>query len=496
MKSETVILWFRRDFRLEDNVALESALEAGRVVIPVFIWCPDEESPWQPIGAGRVWLHHSLEALDAALRKKGNRLLILKEQNYFDALVKLATEHKVGQIFANSIYEPIWLDKDKKLAHKLSKQDISLEVSPGMLLYDPFAIKTAQGNPFQVFTPYWRACLQRDSAPGNPIAAPAKIPALSHPPAGANLKDLNLLPKIKWDGGIVETWTPGLDGAKTALDLFIDNALRNYAETRNLPYEVGTSRLSPYLHFGEISPRRVWQEVSEHLQSTHALRRDSAKINGMKATNSGEVYLRELGWREFAHQVLCNFPNTPTKPLREDFAHFPFRKDPDALKAWRKGQTGYPIVDAGMRELWHTGWMHNRVRMIVASFLVKHLLLPWQDGARWFWDTLVDADLANNTMGWQWSAGCGADAAPYFRIFNPILQGEKFDPQGTYVRKWVPELAKLPDEFIHQPWEAPSLILHASKITLDENYPAPIVEHTKARQRALGALSKVRGKEL
>jgi deoxyribodipyrimidine photo-lyase len=291
-----------------------------------------------------------------------------------------------------------------------------------------------------------------------------------------------LQPTIDWAAGLRAAWTPGEAGAATTLDHFLDTGIAHYAPQRDHPARAGTSRLSPHLHFGEIGPRQLWHAV--HSRAAHD--RQPGVMRG------AERYLRELGWREFAHHLLVHFTHTPEASLRSRFDSFPWADDAAALRAWQKGRTGYPIVDAGMRELWETGWMHNRVRMIVASFLVKDLLLSWRSGAEWFWDTLVDADLANNTLGWQWTAGCGADAAPYFRIFNPVSQGQKFDPDGAYVRRWVPALAQLPPEWIHRPWEAPAPILAAAAVRLGDTYPPPIVDRRGARQRALSALASIK----
>jgi deoxyribodipyrimidine photo-lyase len=342
-------------------------------------------------------------------------------------------------------------------------------------------VKNKAGAPFQVFTPFWKHCLTLK------VDEPVRLRAGEMPtpvkwPSSVALEELGLLPAIRWDGGFGETWTPGEAGGRERLRRFAAGAMADYADRRNRPDVDGTSALSAHLHFGEIGPRQVWAAVEA-----------STKGSGVFPPNRGaQVFLSEVGWREFAFHLLFHFPHTPEAPLREDFAAFPWETNAEQLKAWQRGRTGYPIVDAGMRQLWATGWMHNRVRMIVASFLVKHLRISWQAGAAWFWDTLVDADLASNTLGWQWTAGCGADAAPYFRIFNPILQGLKFDPAGDYVRRWVPELAKLPAEFIHQPWEAPMDVLAGAGVTLGRDYPHPIVDHGEARVAALAALKSIR----
>jgi deoxyribodipyrimidine photo-lyase len=308
-------------------------------------------------------------------------------------------------------------------------------------------------------------------------SSPKKIPAPARWTASLELAELELEPKIDWAAGLRETWHPGEAGARRQLETFLEGHLEAYSADRDRPDHCGTSRLSPHLHFGEISARQVW----------HAAHKASAGN-----PQAAEPYLRQLAWREFAHHLLFHYPATPGEALRGEFRRFPWRMDAKGLKAWTGGKTGYPLVDAGMSELWHTGWMHNRVRMVAASLLVKDLLIPWQEGAAWFWDTLVDADLANNTLGWQWCAGCGADAAPYFRIFNPVLQGEKFDPRGEYVRRWIPELARVPDEWIHKPWQTPGLVLAEAGIELGKQYPAPIVAHEAARQRALAAFARMR----
>jgi deoxyribodipyrimidine photo-lyase len=352
------------------------------------------------------------------------------------------------------------------------------------LLFEPWTITNKSGRPFQVFTPFWRHCL----ALGEPLEPTPSARALSVPgrwPKAEPLASLELEPRVGWTEGMRSAWQPGEAGAAENLRRFCESAFPDYGEQRNRPDVPGTSRLSPHLHFGEIGPRQIW-----HALQTFADQR-SLPVTAWRNSQ----FLAEVGWREFAHHLLFHFPHTPAAPLRPEFARFPWRKDPAWLRAWQRGRTGYPVVDAGMRELWSTGWMHNRVRMIVASFLVKDLLLDWRDGARWFWDTLVDADLASNTLGWQWTAGCGADAAPYFRVFNPVGQGEKYDPNGDYVRRWVPELARLPANWIHRPWEAPADVLARAQITLDGDYPRPILNHAIAREVALEAFAKLKATE-
>jgi deoxyribodipyrimidine photo-lyase len=478
MKS-VAILWQRLDFRLADNLALAAAIQHGTVV-PVYIHAPEEEAPWSPGGASLWWLHQSLEAHDAALRQAGVRLVIRRGPT-LATLRALVKETGARAVFWNRRYEPAVTARDTQIKTALRADGLVAESFNGALLHEPWTIQNQSGKPFQVFTPFWKNCLTKPD-PGEPLPAPKSLPAPERWPQSLALEELELEPKIKWAEGLRAAWQPGEAGAAKMLKSFLASAFVDYTDKRNRPDLRGTSRLSPHLHFGEISPRQIWHGV-----------RQSAEKNRATTWRTSR-FLAEVGWREFAHHLLHHFPHTPTEPLREDFKKFPWRKDAAFLKAWQRGQTGYPIVDAGMRELWTTGWMHNRVRMIVASFLVKDLLLSWRDGAKWFWDTLVDADLAQNTLGWQWTAGCGADAAPYFRVFNPVSQGEKFDPRGDYVRKWCPELTRLPDEWLHQPDQAPAEVLARAGVMLGKNYPAPIVSHAIAREVALEAFAKLKGK--
>jgi deoxyribodipyrimidine photo-lyase len=474
----TTIVWFRHDLRLDDNPALVAAAARGTVV-PVFVWSPDEEAPWQPGAASRWWLHRSLEKLSAALAKAGAPLVI-RRGAALDALRKLAREVAATHVVWNRRYEPAVVSRDTAIKKALAADGLAVESFNGGLLYEPAHVATKEGRPYQVFTPFWRSLLARDE-PATPVAGPRKLVPAPQPAKGVALAALGLLPSIPWAGTMEKTWTPGEAGAGRRLTAFLDRALTDYGTERDRPDHAGTSCLSPHLHFGEISPRRVW----------HAVREAAGGKPVAKLAGGPEVYLREIGWREFAGHLLYHFPHTSDAPLRSDYARFPWANDPVGLRAWQRGRTGYPIVDAGMRQLWATGWMHNRVRMIVASFLVKDLRVSWLEGARWFWDTLVDADLAANTLGWQWAAGCGADAAPYFRIFNPTSQGEKFDPDGTYVRTWVPELAKLSAADIHEPAAAGAAALAKAGITLGRDYPEPLVDHAAARKRALEALKAV-----
>jgi deoxyribodipyrimidine photo-lyase len=457
------VVWFRGDLRLADNPALAAAVERGGPVIPVFAFEPAENIG----GASKWWLHQSLTELAAALGKAGSRLVVRKGAPS-EVLAAVALEAKARAVFWTRRYEPASAAVENAVERRLRADGIETASFPGNLLFEPGSILSGSGKPFQVFTAFWKACLAA-KAPARPTQPPQRIPAPADWPVSDSIPGLGLEPIVDWAHGLRETWEPGEAGAARRWGEFRREGMRLYPAERNLPDRLGTSRLSPHLHFGEISVRQIWHQAP-----------------------AGGEYVRQIAWREFSYHLLHHFPRTPKEPLRPEFARFPWRMDAQALRAWTRGRTGYPLVDAGMRELWHTGWMHNRVRMVAASFLVKHLLIPWQEGAAWFWDTLVDADLANNTMGWQWTAGCGADAAPYFRIFNPVLQGEKFDPTGAYVRKWVPELARIPQTWAHRPWEAPPLVLAEAGVTLGKTYPWPIVEHATARQRALEAFATIR----
>ena len=390
-----------------------------------------------------------------------------------------------GAVYWNRRYEPAVIARDATIEETLLAKGLAVESFNGALLNEPWTIQNQSAKPFQVFTPFWRHCLAQPD-PAGPLPTPKHLSAPAKWPQSVPLDELELEPKISWADGMHAAWQPGEAGATDSLKLFLTKAFDDYSVQRNRPDVTGTSRLSPHLHFGEISPRQVW----------HGLRRLAAKRGLPVEKWRGSQFLAEVGWREFSHHLLYHFPHTPTEPLRANFKQFPWRKNAVFLKAWQQGRTGYPIVDAGMRELWATGWMHNRVRMIVASFLVKDLLLPWQEGARWFWDTLVDADLAQNTLGWQWTAGCGADAAPYFRVFNPTSQGEKFDPQGDYVRRWCPELSKLPTGYIHAPHEAPVDVLPRPGVEPGRTYPQPIVNHAVAREVALEAFARIKSAAL
>ena len=474
MGAKPSIVWFRQDLRLDDQPALLAAIAKGGAVIPLYNWAPDEEGKWVPGAASRWWLHKSLASLEKELGSLGLPLII-RSQCTLDALMDLIKRTGADAVYWNRRFEPQAVQRDGLIKADLHKRGIKSHQFNASLLYDPATILTKQGKPYQVFTPFWKAC-SLQGEPEVPLGLPSASRSFEGDLPSVSLDSLPLLPKVSWEGGLEEQWQPGEQGAHQQLKEALKTVIGGYGQTRNIPAVDGTSRLSPYLHFGEISPRTVW----------HAVRRQWGDHP------EGEEFLRQLIWREFAHHLLHHFPETPFVGLRPQFESFPWKKDDRALHAWQKGQTGYPVVDAGMRQLWRTGWMHNRVRMIVGSFLVKDLLIDWREGANWFWDTLVDADLANNTLGWQWVGGCGADAAPYFRIFNPNLQGEKFDPTGAYVRRWIPEIGKLPDQWIHKPWQAPEEVLAKACVTLGATYPKPIVDHSEARKMALEAYSEMK----
>ena len=481
----TTIHWFRNDLRLADNPALKHAAERGAVV-PVFIWHPQEHGQWVPGGASKWWLHQSLAALNDALEKIGSRLS-LRMGDPLEVLQQFAKACQADAIVWNRRYEPDLIESDKRVKRGLADLNIETKSFNGGLLFEPWEAQTKQGRPYQVYSPF-RRFIEALPEPDAPKPAPRSLDAPRKWPKSDKLDSLGLLPSIKWYEGMAEAWEPGEAGASKRLKSFMKGPVETYKVDRDYPTKPATSKLSAHLHFGEISPRQAYHAAAKKLK----------KAQGPDEKKNINHFISEVFWREFGYHLIYHFPHTPDKPLREKYEKFPWMsiKGKDghaALAAWQRGQTGYPIVDAGMRELWHTGWMHNRVRMIVASFLVKHLLIDWRHGAKWFWDTLVDADLASNTLGWQWAGGCGADAAPYFRIFNPMTQGEKFDAGGAYVKKWCPELKDVPDKYIHQPWECPPLQLQAVDVTLGEHYPQPIVEHKMARERALNALSEITG---
>ncbi len=474
-----VLVLFRNDLRISDNPALHAAAETGAPVIAAYILDNETSGRWRAGAASRWWLHYSLSALQQRLAGLGATLVLRKGPFATEAL-RLARDAGASATFWNRSYEPSQAAQDRALADGLVASGITPHGFNASLLFDPAAIRTNGGTGFLVFTPFWRACLSAPS-PKQPLPAPKHLIAALHGLARLELAELGLLPRAPdWAQGLRETWTPGENAARNRLADFLDEGLAEYASARDRPDMPGTSRLSPHLHFGELSARTIWHAVQHCVAAEPALQR------------SADKFLSELGWREFSAHLLHHTPDLPEENLRAGFDQFPWADDAKALRAWTRGQTGIPIVDAGMRELWQTGSMHNRVRMIAASFLVKHLLIDWRKGADWFWDTLVDADLASNAASWQWVAGCGADAAPFFRIFNPVLQGERFDPQGRYVRRFVPELARLPDAHIHAPWRAPQDVRDASDVQLGKTYPHPIIDLAHGRERALAAFARLR----
>ncbi len=481
MKQTPAVVWFRTDLRLADNPALTAAIARGGPLVPVYIWAPQEEGDWAPGAASRWWLHHSLERLRGALAQLGAQL-ILRRGPMLETLCGLVRDTKAGAVFWSRRYEPAVLERDRRIEQQLCALGCQVEIHPANLLTDPITVRNKSGKPFQVFSAFWKSCLASIEM-SEPLPAPRRLVGPARNVPSLPLKALELEPRVNWAGGLAASWQPGEEGSTRQLQRFCQTKLGDYRLERDRPAWAGTSRLSAHLHFGEITPRQIWHSLGHAMPS--AFRAESWK---------GTKFFAEIGWREFAYHLLFHFPFTPTEPLRAEFKDFPWRNQAAQLKAWERGLTGYPLVDAGMRELWATGWMHNRARMVVASFLIKDLLIPWKQGARWFWDTLVDADLANNTLGWQWTAGCGADAAPFFRIFNPVSQGEKFDAQGEYVRRWVPELARLADCWIHKPWQAPATVLRDAGIKLGRSYPLPIVDHSQARNRALAAFGKIRSR--
>ncbi|MBM3319617.1 MAG: deoxyribodipyrimidine photo-lyase [Candidatus Eisenbacteria bacterium] len=477
--SSTTIVWFRRDLRIAENPAIRAGASRGEVV-PLFVWAPEEEGKWAPGAAARWWLHFSLLSLEGALARLGSPLVVRKGGS-LAVLKVLVKETGARSVVWNRAYEPASRERDLAVEQALRREGLLVETFAASLLFEPWEIATGEGKPYQVFTPYWRKILA-SREPDFSDPAPKRLAAPSRRPRSKRVADLGLLPSVDWADGLRDAWTPGEEGARRALERFLRNAFSEYEEDRDRPDRIGTSRLSPHLHFGEIGPKRIWIEA----------RKQEAAERGTRESGAALPFLRQLAWREFAYHLLHHFPRTPEEPLRNLFARFPWRRSRKELVAWQRGLTGYPFVDAGMRELWTTGWMHNRVRMVAASFLTKDLLLPWQEGARWFWDTLVDADLANNTLGWQWTAGCGADAAPYFRVFHPSAQGARYDPEGAYVRRWVREISALPYRFIHEPWKAPEEVLRAAGVRLGKTYPRPIVDHREARERTLAAYGSIK----
>ncbi len=473
----TAILWFRKDLRLLDNEALQAA-SAYQFVIPLFIWDPEREEPWQVGAASRWFLHHALEDLSKQLAAKGSRLIFKKglTLKVFEEFLK---NHPVDAVFWNKSYEPSMQIADAKIENFLQCEGIYFQSFENNLLFKAGSILKRDGKPYLVYTAFWRECLKHFAFKTKKEihALPSSLSSIH----SDDLRQFELLPDISWDTGFYKSWKVTEKEAHIRFDRFLKDKIQRYETDRNLPSMDGTSTLSPYLHWGLIHPHRLLLKIKNQF----------GPIENLKDENLIQ-FCKELVWREFSYHLLFYYPKLSEFPMKEEFLKFPWVYDEELFAAWKRGKTGYPIVDAGMRQLWKTGWMHNRVRMIVASFLIKDLNISWKEGARWFWDTLVDADLANNTQGWQWVAGCGFDAAPFFRIFNPITQGESYDPDGLYVKTWCPELAKMPAKWIHKPWLASKEILAKSHVSLGRDYPLPIVDHVEARNRSLSAFKKLR----
>jgi len=472
----STLVWFRRDLRLADNEALARAAVRGPIV-PAFILDERSAPANRPLGgAARWWLHHSLGALRRSLGG-----LVLGRGDPRVLLPQWVKHYGATAVYWNRCYEPFAVTLDTELKAALRGLGVEVQSFTGSLLHEPRQITTLDGGPFKVYTPFWRTCLK--STVDEPQPAP-QFALTQRPMLGERLEDWELLPtQPDWAAPFFQYWTPGEVGANERLRRFLHQGLRGYATLRDRLDCPNVSRLSPHLHWGELSPRQVWATVGSRVQLEPDLGADAVK------------FLAELGWREFAYHLLFHFPDLPQQNWKREFDDYPWRSHPKLMRAWQRGQTGYPLVDAGLRELWATGYLHNRVRMVVASFLVKHLQIDWREGERWFWHTLLDADLASNVAGWQWVAGSGADAAPYFRIFNPIEQGRKYDPEGRYVRRWCPELTRLSNQYLHAPFEAPAAALTAAGVALDKTYPNPIVDHATARRNALQSYETIRRRE-
>ncbi len=452
-----IIVLFRQDLRLKDNPALTYACQTGRPIIPLYIL--DDETPgkWKMGGASRWWLHHSLVSLDQRLKEKGSQLFFYRGSTS-EIIAHLIQKYQVAAIFWNRCYEPYARQLEQTLMELLPSSQ-SFNAS---LLFEPWEILNKQNEPFKIYTPFWNRCMEV-ACIDEPLPEPRHI--ITKTIKSEPLDSWKLLPTHPdWSIGLKKHWQVGEKAATKKLNHFISVSLNTYERDRDIPSLDATSSLSPHLHFGEISPKQIFHATKDIPHSSK--------------------FLSEVGWREFSYYQLYYFPQLPDQPWRHEFSKFPWEMNSTFLKKWQQGKTGYPLVDAGMRQLWQTGGMHNRVRMICASFLVKDLFIPWQEGAKWFWDTLVDADLANNSASWQWVAGCGFDAAPFFRIFNPFLQSEKFDPEGTYIKRWVPELAKMPKALLHKPWKISA--------ELQCDYPHPIVSHEECRKRALEAFKQIK----
>ncbi len=473
MSKGIAIHWFRQDLRITDNPSLEAAAQFDSV-LPIYILDDENSKDFKLGSASKWWLHHSLNSLNQSLDGK----LSFYKDNPIDVIKNLLEEYDIKAIFWNRCYEPWRIDRDKDIKKYLDVRNVENLSFNSNLLWEPWNISKDDGTPYRVFTPYYKKGCLNSEDPRIPLGQ-VSISSIFSDTNSTKIEDLNLIPEVKWYLEMEDIWEPGEEGAKKRLDQFLEEGLSDYKEGRNFPNKKNVSRLSPYLHFGEISPNEVWYQA-----------KTKESVSGIQ--KSLDHFLSELGWREFSYYLLYHFPFLPKKNFQPKFNKFPWIKNESLLDLWHKGKTGYPIVDAGMRELWQTGYMHNRLRMVVGSFLVKNLLIDWREGEDWFWDCLVDADLASNSAGWQWVAGSGADAAPYFRIFNPVTQGLKFDPEGEYTKKYVPELKLLPNKFLFNPWEAPKEILKEAGIELGKDYPKPIIDLKSSRELALEAFGKTK----
>ncbi|WP_456277256.1 cryptochrome/photolyase family protein [Bacillus sp. AK128] len=471
-----IIVWFRKDLRLHDHPALWEAAQQG-MVIPVFIWSKEEEIDLHASPTAKWWLHHSLVEIIKAFYSL-NIPFIIRAGNYLDELQEVIKETGAEVVYYNERYEPSAIHNDEKTLNGLKALGIQTKTFRSHLLYHPSYILTQSGEPYKMFTPFFSS-LMKESIP-RPYPIPKEISGYKTPIKSLYVEQLDLLPLVRWDEKLHRYWIPGEDFAIKQWTRFLKQGVHRYPDERDVPAAQATSGLSPYLSSGNISVRAIWYAAKRHVD-------ENKDVHGQV-----DAFLRQLAWREFSYYQLWHHPSITNTPLRHQFESFPWMNQSEHLDCWKRGITGYPLVDAGMRELWETGAMHNRVRMVAASFLVKHLLVNWTEGLSWFRHTLVDFDPANNSMGWQWIAGTGFDSAPYFRIFNPILQSEKFDKDGEYIRTWLPELSKLPAPYIHRPWDAPADILEEANIVLGETYPFPIVDHTSARERALRAYEEIK----
>lgn len=463
------LVWFRRDLRLEDNPALAVAIESGAEILPVYIHGIESPAQLSEGGASKWWLHHALQDVDAGLKGCGGALHLVADRNIEDALLGLVERYKIDAVFWNRRYQPEAIELDKQIKHKLVECGVEVKSFNGSVLNEPHTVQNKSGRPYQVFTPFWKHC--RDIE----VPKPCKVNLLEArflKLSGKTLSELGLLPDIDWDRGFYDVWKPTRQAGLGRLMNFSTEAVHGYEKSRDMLSIDGTSCLSPYLHFGQLGVREIYHRLKDGGEGV---------MNG---------YIRQLYWRDFAHHLIYHFPHSVSRSLRPEYEQFPWTHSEAKIERWRQGKTGYPVIDAAMRQLWQTGWMHNRARMVVGSFLVKHLLQDWQSGAEWFWDTLVDADLPNNTMGWQWVAGCGADAAPYFRVFNPLTQAKKFDPDGEYVRRYIPELAEIPGAKIHEPWSLSEGELRQCGVRLGENYPERMIDLNEGREKALAAYQR------